>query len=81
MEAKPMPFKTELLHRVQRLAIKLAGFEGLIWLTATAALFLKCISDDTWVLLSLGASGIKTFQGYQKNKKDLQNITEGDKAP
>ena len=71
-------FLNQVLNRLKALVLKLTGFEGLIWITATVAFFKGILPPDPWILLSLGASGIKTFQHYKdaaatvKENKDVK---------
>jgi len=64
-----MTFKKRFAKRVHVLILKLLGFEGVIWMTGTAALFLGCMDSATWTGLSIGVAGIKTWQ-KQKNIAD-----------
>jgi hypothetical protein len=77
-------FLKRFFKRVGGLLLKLAGFEGLIFLIATKAMFMKIMTPETWVGAAAICAGIKTYQAYKGLAQDIkinnQNAADGLKA-
>lgn len=73
-------FLKNFFRRAAGLILKLCGFEGLIFLIATKAMFMKIMTPETWVGAAAIAAGIKTYQTYKGLAQDakLNNDDKGD---
>lgn len=63
--------------RLEALILKLLGFEGILFIVATHAMYNKVITDSVWLVLTLGCSGVKTYQAYKGISQDIK-ISKGD---
>lgn len=62
----------KFIKRLHTLLLKLTGFEGLVWVTATVAFFMKILDGSMWIGLSVAVAGIKTYQKQKNIAEELK---------
>jgi hypothetical protein len=73
-------FFKAFFKRLGGLILKLCGFEGLIFLIATKAMFMKIMTPETWVGAAAIAAGIKTYQAYKGLAQDIKLNDQGEQS-